>query len=137
MALGTDQSQPGTQSSTLVVVNATVKRTRAIITNLSDFIGRAGTENQKRMGRVMGIIIDEAMEELAERDEHQTQKWLMFMSAILHWSSSGNIGVLPSELVPFVADVEGIPVEEALQRWEAATGMSRGMEVVDAEIVEE
>jgi hypothetical protein len=144
------QSQKDTQSTTLVVVNPTTKRVRAVITNLSDFVMKAGDGHQKNMSRLMGMVIDEAIEELGERDERQMQRWMIFMARILEWSGTGNVGILPQELVPFIADVEGIPVEEAQRQWEEANDVSnsqapRGDDVehddesgiIEAEIVEE
>lgn len=127
-----------------MVVNPTTRRVRAVIENLTDFIAKSGDDHQKRMGRVLNIIIDETIEELGERDEKQMQRWMMFMSRVLEWSGTGNIGILPIELIPFIADVEGITVGEATKRWEEANGafdmsplMSSDPEVIDAEIVDE
>lgn len=131
------QSQQGTQSSTLAVVNPTAKRVRAVITNLSDFVTTAGDAQQKRMGRVMSIIIDEVIDELGERDEAQLQRWMLFMGRILEWSGTGNIGILPQELVPFIADVEGISVEEAQRQWEDATRPYSGEPVFEPDITTE
>lgn len=100
------------------------------------------------MGRVLGIIIDETIEELGERDERQMQRWMIFMARVLEWSGTGNIGILPIELIPFIADVEGIPVEEAQLLWERANdippvtrdeaiGFPEDDGVIEAEIVDE
>lgn len=141
-----------TQSSTLVVVNPTLRRVRAVVENLTNFVAKSGDDHQKRMGRVMGIIIDETIDELGDRDEQQMRRWMLFMSRVLEWSSTGNIGILPQELIPFIAEVEEISLEEATRRWDEANGaydmtppsmtpteaigFPDDEQIVDAEIVE-
>lgn len=102
------------------------------------------------MSRVLSIIIDETIEELGDRDERQMQLWMMYMSRVLEWTSTGNIGIMPAELIPFIADVEGISVETATKQWEEANGaydmapdmasemtaLPDGDGIIDAEIVE-
>jgi hypothetical protein len=113
-----------------VVVNPTVKRLRAVLRELSEFVIKTGDERQRRMQRVLSIVVDEAVDEMGEVDERLMQAWMLNMAKVIEWSATGNMSVLPSELIPFACKVEGIDPHTLFQVNEEDT-------VVDAEIVDE
>jgi hypothetical protein len=101
-------SQTGTESSTLAVVSPTLKRIRGTLSQFANISARLGDERQKRMQRVLSIIIDEASEELAELDESLLRTWIHSFATLMEWCATGDMSVLPSELIPFACAVEGI-----------------------------
>lgn len=108
MARRTAQSPKDSQSSTLVVVSPTVKRLRAVLKELSDFVTREGDSRQKRMQRVLRIVVDEAVDELGEVDERFMRSWMYNMACVIEWTATGDMSVLPAELISFACKVEGI-----------------------------
>lgn len=81
------------------------------------------------MARVLGIVIDEAMEEMGETDPRVLGGWMHYMACVIEWTATGDYTVLPKDLVPFAASAEGIPVPDL------ASPAENENEIVDAEIV--
>ena len=79
-----------------------------MVSELSNFVLSAGTEHQRRMQRVLNIIIDESMDELAEMDEASLSTFMHNMACIIEWTATGNLSVLPPELIPFACKIDGI-----------------------------
>lgn len=117
--------QKDSQSSTLVVVNPVIKRLRSVLYELSDFVAYNGDEKQKRMTRILGVIIDESMEEMGDMDSRVLAAWMHSMACVIEWTATGDMSVLPPELTEFACKVEGISVSQ----------LPADNEVVDAEIV--
>lgn len=79
------------------------------------------------MTKILGVIIDESMEEMGDMDSRVLAAWMHSMACVIEWTATGDIDVLPPELIQFAAKVEGIPVPEPKQAEEP--------EIVTAEIV--
>lgn len=120
-------SRQDLQSSTLAVVNPVLKRLRSVLYELSDFVAYNGDEKQKRMTKILGVIIDESMEEMGDMDSRVLAAWMHSMACVIEWTATGDIDVLPPELIQFACKVEGIAIPEQKQAEET--------QVVDAEIV--
>ena len=110
-----------------MVVSPVVQRLRAVLGELSDFVGSNGDDRQRRMSRLLRVVIDEAMEEMGETDSRVLSGWMHYMACVIEWTATGDYSVLPPDLVAFAANAEGIPVPEP--RTESDD------EIVDAEIV--
>lgn len=120
-------SPDNSESSTLAVVSPVIKRLRAVLGELSDFVGNNGDERQRRMSRLLRVVIDEAMEEMGETDTRVLAGWMHYMACVIEWTATGDYSVLPDDLIPFAASAEGIPVPEPEPQ--------NDDEIVDAEIV--
>lgn len=118
-------SQPDSQSSTLVVVSPVVRRLRSVLDELGSFVGKNGDERQRRMSKLLSVVIDEAMDEMGEMDSRVLAAWMHSMACVIEWTATGDMSVLPDELIPFACAVEGIPVPE----------QSQAAETVESEIV--
>jgi hypothetical protein len=127
--MATQQAQV-TQSSTLVVVNPVIRRLRSCVGQLSGFVMSNGTDHQRRMHRVLNIIIDESMDELAEMDEMSLAVFLHNMACITEWLATGDMGVLPEELIPFACHIEGVAMPVKVEP------VADDSDIVDGEIVE-
>jgi hypothetical protein len=101
-------SPTGTASSTLAVINPTTKRLKAVLNELAEFVSKNGDDRQRRMQRVLSIVVDEAVEEMGEVDEGFMRAWLFNMAKVIEWTSTGNMSILPPELIEFACKVEGI-----------------------------
>jgi hypothetical protein len=111
-----------------VVVSPVVKRLRSVLTELADFVVDNGDERQRRMTRLLGVVIDEAMDEMGETDSRVLSGWMHMMACVIEWTATGNMDALPQELIPFACKVEGIP-------FPTEPSSDEEPEVVDAEIV--
>jgi len=99
-----------------------------------------GDERQRKMQRVMQIVVDEAMEELTA-DSDQLVLWLLYTARITEWIATGNMNILPDELLPFACSVEGLDYNQII----AARNQMREQqdqlvaidtsEVIEAEVV--
>jgi hypothetical protein len=107
---------PESESSTLAPADPVIKRLRALTTEIGSFVLANGSSQQKRMQRVLTIIIDESMEELMSLETQQLGLWLVNMARVVEWCGTGNLGILPPELIPFACQVEGISLEELAAR---------------------
>jgi hypothetical protein len=94
--------------TTLVVVSPTMKRIRGTLNQFANISQKFGDERQKRMQRVLSIIIDEASEELGELDETLLKTWIHSFATLMEWCATGDMSILPSELIPFACAIEGI-----------------------------
>lgn len=99
-------------STTLVAVNPTLKRLRGVLTNLSEFIVKNGDDRQRRMHRVLSIVIDEVSEEMAEMPETLLAEYLVWMGRVIMWAGTGDMSVLPPPLLGFACDIEGIDIHD-------------------------
>jgi hypothetical protein len=113
-------SQITSQSSTLVRVSPTVRRLRAIVSELGEFVMTVGDERQRRMQRLLNIVVDEAMEELGTVPEDSLMIWMSNMARVIQWSATGDMSILPEDLIPFACKVEGIPEAEFIARMAAS-----------------
>ena len=68
------------------------------------------------MQRVLNIVMSEAIDELGDVDEIVMQSWLVYMTRIVEWVASGDMTVLPADLVPFACAVEGIDYDAELAK---------------------
>jgi hypothetical protein len=107
----TGASMTAAPSTTLAEVNPTLKRLRAVVVALADVTHRFGDEHHQRMQRILSVILDEAMEEVAELEENMLQLWIVSFGRLMEWAATGNMSILPSELIPFACQVEGIDYE--------------------------
>lgn len=89
------------------------------------------------MTRILGVIIDESMEEMADMDSRVLAAWMHNMACVIEWTATGDMSILPPELIPFACKVEGIDIPEEKQQPEETLPEIDGPEVVDAEIVDE
>lgn len=80
-----------------------------------------GDDKQRRTQRIMQIVTDEAMEELsAEVDQQKLQLWLIYTARITEWAATGDIRILPPELLPFACAVEGVSYDDLMRARAAA-----------------
>jgi hypothetical protein len=93
------------------VVNPTLKRLRAVVEALSSVSHKFGDERHRRMQRILSVVLDEAMEEVAELNEEMLQVWIVSFGRLMDWAATGDISILPAELLPFACQVEGIDYE--------------------------
>lgn len=134
MATHPDPMSPDSQSSTLVRVSPTVRRLRSIVDELGEFVMNVGDERQRRMQRLLNIVVDEAMEELGTVPEPSLMIWMSNMARIIQWSATGDMSIIPEELIPFACKVEGIDYAEFLAHMNNA--QQTDDDVVDAELLE-
>jgi hypothetical protein len=104
------RNQQTGESTTLVVVSPVVRRLRSVLTELADYVTTNGDPRQRKMTQLLSVVIDEAMEEMGETDSRVMAGWMHMMACVIEWSATGNMDVLPSELMEFACKVEGIPV---------------------------
>src|SRR5713226_3317046 len=88
-------SPKGIQSSTLVVISPTLKRLKGVMSQFSSFVIHSGDDKQRRMQRVLNIVMSEAVDELGDVDEIVMQSWLVYMARTVEWVGSGDMTVLP------------------------------------------
>lgn len=88
-----------------------------------------GDDKQRRMTRILGVVIDESMEEMADMDSRVLAEWMHSMACVIEWTASGDMRVLPPELIQFACKVEGIEIPEM------EAEQAEEPEIVDAEIV--
>lgn len=69
-----------------------------------------GDQKQRRMTQLLSVVIDEAMEEMGETDSRVLAGWMMMMGRVIEWTATGNMELLPEELIPFACKVEGIEI---------------------------
>lgn len=128
------QDSGASPSTTLALVNPVIRRLRAIVTELSGFVIQNGTDHQRRMQRILNIVIDESMDELAGMDEISLAAWMHNMACVIEWTATGDMSVLPPDLLPFACQVDGIDgagyYAELRRRKEAAEA-----EPVEAELL--
>lgn len=113
------------------MVNPVVRRIRALTSRSGGFVMKHGTERDRRVQRILNIVIDEAMEELATMDETGLAMIMTNIARVAQWAATGNIAILPADLIPFACEVDGITVEQ----FAASAIIPDEAEVVDAEIV--
>lgn len=95
----------------------------------------SGDARQVRMQRILNIVIDEAMEELSTVPDDSLMIWMSNMARVTQWAATGDMRILPEELIPFACKVEGIDYAEYI----AARNMPADVDdiIAEAEIVEE
>jgi hypothetical protein len=95
---------------------------------------KSGDARQVRMQRILNIVIDEAMEELATVPGDSLTIWMSNMARVTQWVATGDMRVLPEELIPFACKVEGIDYTAYIA---ARNAPAADDDIADAEIVEE
>lgn len=108
-------SQTISSSTTLVVVNPTVRRLRSVVSELSTFVMAEGDFKQQRMQRLLNIVTDEAIEELSSIPESSVALWMTNMARVIQWAATGDLSILPVEMLPFACQVEGIDYNEFMR----------------------
>lgn len=135
-AMATGQpSQTISESSTLVRVNPVVRRLRAVVTELGDFVMSNGDARQMRMQRILNIVIDEAMEELSSVPDDSLTIWMSNMARITQWAATGDMSILPEDLVPFACKVEGINYAEYVARMAERQAENAEEDIAEAELL--
>lgn len=86
------------------------------------------------MQRILNIVIDEAMEELATVPDDSLTVWMSNMARVTQWAATGDMRILPDELIPFACKVEGIDYSEYIA---ARNAVPDDEVIAEAEIVEE
>lgn len=85
-----------------------------MLNELADFVTTNGDPRQKKMTKLLSIVIDDAMEEMGEMDSRVLAGWMHMMACVIEWTASGNMDVLPEELIEFACKVEGIQIPVAV-----------------------
>jgi hypothetical protein len=88
-----DRGELSTQtskSSTLVLADQpTVARLRAVLAELSGFVGSKGTSKQKRMLFVVNRIANDICEELQDSDPETLSEYFAQMGQVISWIGTG------------------------------------------------
>ena len=74
---------------------------------MSEFVQSGDDPRQRRMQQILDLVVDEAMEEIGPMDETLLAAWFHNMASVIEWCATGNLSVLPPEVVPFAAKVDG------------------------------
>ena len=97
------------------MVNPTVRRLRSVVSELSTFVMAEGDFKQQRMQRLLNIVTDEAIEELSSIPESSVALWMSNMARVIQWAATGDLSILPAEMLPFACQVEGIDYNEFMR----------------------
>lgn len=97
---------------------------------------KSGDARQVRMQRILNIVIDEAMEELATVPDDSLTVWMSNMARVTQWAATGDLRVLPEELIPFACKVEGIDYAQYIATRDIGNTPDDD-DIPEAEIVEE
>lgn len=87
------------------------------------------------MQRILNIVIDEAMEELATVPDDSLTIWMSNMARVTQWAATGDMRILPEDLIPFACKVEGIDYAEYIATRNGTSVPDD--EIAEAEIVED
>jgi hypothetical protein len=101
-----DQSSNPGESSTQTSKSSTLEsasppavlRLRAVLAELTSFVGSRGTGKQKRMAFVMRRIATDVCEELQESDPETISAYFDQMGQVISWIGTGDDDSLPSAL---------------------------------------
>lgn len=84
-------STPTSKSSTLVLADPpTIARLRAVLAELSGFVGSKGTAKQKRMLFVVNRIANDICEELQDSDQATLSEYFAQMGMVISWIGTGS-----------------------------------------------
>lgn len=93
-------------------------------------------DNRDFLARQIRIILDAVREELEEDmhlfDNPSGRLWLINFGKLMEWTATGNVNILPPELIPIAEAIEGRPLGDEESRERIASAIEKMRAVGDA-----
>lgn len=101
------QTEESTSSTLVLRDSPVIRRLGGLVEQLAEYQSTADTKFAK-MGFMLKIVCEELFDEIREYDEITFSRYLVLVARITEWVATGDLSIIPDELRPMLAKIDGL-----------------------------